>query len=68
MTVQGAPLTLTHKEFELLCALADAQGRVLSREFAPEQKNRIGEERPSVKAVRRRPRSRSRPAQVEILK
>ncbi|PYM45224.1 MAG: DNA-binding response regulator [Candidatus Rokuibacteriota bacterium] len=33
MTVQGAPLTLTHKEFELLSALADAQGRVLSREF-----------------------------------
>jgi DNA-binding response OmpR family regulator len=33
VTVQGAPLTLTHKEFELLCALADAQGRVLSREF-----------------------------------
>jgi phosphate regulon transcriptional regulator PhoB len=33
VTVQGAPLTLTHKEFELLSALADAQGRVLSREF-----------------------------------
>ena len=33
VTVQGAPLTLTHKEFELLGALADAQGRVLSREF-----------------------------------
>ena len=33
VTVQKAPLTLTHKEFELLCALADAQGRVLSREF-----------------------------------
>ena len=33
VTVQGAPVTLTHKEFELLSALADAQGRVLSREF-----------------------------------
>src|SRR6266704_2557393 len=33
VTVEGAPLTLTHKEFELLSALADAQGRVLSREF-----------------------------------
>jgi phosphate regulon transcriptional regulator PhoB len=33
VTVQGATLTLTHKEFELLSALADAQGRVLSREF-----------------------------------
>jgi len=33
VTVQGAPLTLTHREFELLSALADAQGRVLSREF-----------------------------------
>jgi len=33
VTVRGAPLTLTHKEFELLGALADAQGRVLSREF-----------------------------------
>jgi phosphate regulon transcriptional regulator PhoB len=33
VTVQGAPLALTHKEFELLGALADAQGRVLSREF-----------------------------------
>ncbi|HEV8529994.1 MAG TPA: response regulator transcription factor [Methylomirabilota bacterium] len=33
VTVEKAPLTLTHKEFELLCALADAQGRVLSREF-----------------------------------
>ena len=33
VTVQGAPLTLTHKEFELLSALADAHGRVLSREF-----------------------------------
>jgi phosphate regulon transcriptional regulator PhoB len=33
VTVQGVPLTLTHKEFELLGALADAQGRVLSREF-----------------------------------
>ena len=33
VTVQGAPLTLTHKEFELLGALAEAQGRVLSREF-----------------------------------
>ena len=33
VTVEGVPLTLTHKEFELLSALADAQGRVLSREF-----------------------------------
>jgi phosphate regulon transcriptional regulator PhoB len=33
VTVQGASLSLTHKEFELLSALADAQGRVLSREF-----------------------------------
>src|SRR5712692_4547805 len=33
VTVQGAPLTVTHKESELLCALAEAQGRVLSREF-----------------------------------
>src|SRR3989475_3783647 len=33
LTLQGAPLTLTHKEFELLGALADAQGRALSREF-----------------------------------
>jgi len=33
VTVHGVPLTLTHKEFELLGALADAQGRVLSREF-----------------------------------
>jgi DNA-binding response OmpR family regulator len=33
VTVEKAPLTLTHKEFELLCALAGAQGRVLSREF-----------------------------------
>jgi len=33
VTVQGVPLTLTHKEFELLSALVDAQGRVLSREF-----------------------------------
>jgi two-component system, OmpR family, phosphate regulon response regulator PhoB len=33
VTVQGTPLTLTHKEFELLRALAEAQGRVLSREF-----------------------------------
>ncbi len=33
VTVQGTPLTLTHKEFELLRALAEARGRVLSREF-----------------------------------
>ena len=33
VTVEGVPLTLTHKEFELLSALADAHGRVLSREF-----------------------------------
>ena len=40
VTVQGAPLTLTHKEFELLSALADAQGRVLSRGDTPGDRRR----------------------------
>jgi two-component system alkaline phosphatase synthesis response regulator PhoP len=31
--VGGEPVTLTPKEFDLLRALAEAQGRVLSREF-----------------------------------
>jgi DNA-binding response OmpR family regulator len=31
--VEGIPLTLTPKEYDLLWALADARGRVLSREF-----------------------------------
>ncbi|MET0851640.1 MAG: response regulator transcription factor [Candidatus Rokuibacteriota bacterium] len=33
VTVGGAPVTLTPKEFDLLRALLDARGRVLSREF-----------------------------------
>jgi phosphate regulon transcriptional regulator PhoB len=33
VTVDGAPLALTPKEYDLLWALADARGRVLSREF-----------------------------------
>ena len=33
MTARGAPITLTPKEFDLLRALLEAKGRVLSREF-----------------------------------
>jgi phosphate regulon transcriptional regulator PhoB len=33
VTVDGAPVTLTRKEFDLLRALVEARGRVLSREF-----------------------------------
>ena len=33
VTVGGAPVTLTRKEFDLLRALVEARGRVLSREF-----------------------------------
>ena len=33
MAVGGAPVSLTPKEFDLLRALLDARGRVLSREF-----------------------------------
>jgi DNA-binding response OmpR family regulator len=33
VTVDGLPVTLTRKEFDLLRALVEAKGRVLSREF-----------------------------------
>ncbi len=33
VTVDGAPVNLTRKEFDLLRALAEARGRVLSREY-----------------------------------
>jgi DNA-binding response OmpR family regulator len=33
VTVDGAPVSLTRKEFDLLRALAEARGRVLSREY-----------------------------------
>jgi DNA-binding response OmpR family regulator len=33
VTVDGAPVALTRREFDLLRALVDARGRVLSREF-----------------------------------
>ena len=33
VTVDGAPVSLTRREFDLLRALAEASGRVLSREF-----------------------------------
>ncbi|HSB42832.1 MAG TPA: response regulator [Methylomirabilota bacterium] len=33
VTVDGVPVTLTRKEFDLLRALVEAKGRVLSREF-----------------------------------
>jgi DNA-binding winged helix-turn-helix (wHTH) protein len=33
VTVDGAPLTLTYKEFELLCLLLRRSGQVLTREF-----------------------------------
>jgi DNA-binding response OmpR family regulator len=33
VAVDGAPVTLTRREFDLLRALMEAKGRVLSREF-----------------------------------